>query len=59
MLYVILSKQKIYPMPWQSLCHFPYQAVNFMSGLLETDRDDGMVKAQELYSNMLDDKQNN
>ena len=25
----------------------------------ETDRDDGMVKAQELYSNMLDDKQNN
>ena len=25
----------------------------------ETGRDDGMVKSQELYSNMLDDKQNN
>ena len=57
MLYVILSKQKIYPMPWQSLCHFPYQAVNFMSGLLKLTGT--MVKAQELYSNMLDDKQNN
>lgn len=41
------------------LMPFSVSSSKFYVWAPETDRDDGMVKAQELYSNMLDDKQNN
>lgn len=41
------------------LMPFSVSSSKFYVWAPETDRDDGMVKAQELYNNMLDDKQNN